>query len=56
MENYPKYEVWGGYINDFGESDEPKHLEDCFSFSEAQQAAMEYTTNPNMFAFVRTKD
>ena len=56
MKHYPKYEVWGGYSNEYGECDEPKHLEDCFTQQEANKAAEEWAKNKDMYAFVRSKD
>lgn len=49
--NYPLYEVWGGYSDE-----QPKHLKDCFTESEAKKAAEEYKANQDMFAFIRRKD
>ena len=54
--NYPTHEVWGGYANDFGECDDPQHLEDCFSLEEAKEAAKEYASKGDYYAFVRNKD
>lgn len=50
------HEVWGGYSNEYGECDNPQHLEDCFSYSEAVKAAEEYGKNKDMFAFVKRKN
>lgn len=52
----PAYEVWGCYSNEYGECDNPTHLEDCSSYDEAVKAAAEYCKTRNFCAFIRNKD
>jgi len=53
---YPTHEVWGGYTNSYGDCDDPRHLEDCFSQHEAELAALEWAMGKDRYAFVRAKD
>lgn len=51
----PTHEVWGGYEDEYGRGDNPRHLEDCFSEVSAKAAASEWAATPNFYAFVRVK-
>lgn len=52
----PTHEVWGGYTNSYGDCDDPRHLEDCFSLAEAEKAATEWAIGKDRYAYVRVKD
>lgn len=54
LQHEPTHEVWGGYLNGHGECDDPRHLEDCFSLGEANDAAIEWAS-AGRYAFVRAK-